>query len=423
MHMHMKLTTRLGLLAAAAACHVQAQDLERDPAAVQTVVVTATRHAMALIDSPAALSVVTRAQIEQRGADSVLDALRGELGVSLMARPISGRKAISLRGMDSRHTLMLVDGKRIGASDGVIGHSDFQNDWIPVEDIERIEVIRGPMSVLYGAEALGGVVNIITRPGRRALDVQHAGRRLDQRRRPRRRGPPPGAARRRPGGCWRHAGGHRCRKPARPGGLARRCPHQRPGRPPQARRLAAAGLAGHRLTAAGTVAPPGRRGSRGRHARTQRRAALLHQHDPDRAPARRDRLVGRLGRRAGLAHAAARLSQCAGHGQHARPGRGGVAAEPACATACSKARPRSCRARRICSPRAFERRDETLHNAGSAWRPRAGAAWRALPAGRMAAAAHAGADLRPARRTAPAASAPNGARALMRSGAWRRPGP
>jgi outer membrane receptor for ferrienterochelin and colicins len=83
---------------------------------------------------------------------------------SVAAIPISGRKAISLRGMDSRHTLVLVDGKRIGASDGVIGHSDFQNDWIPAEDIERIEVIRGPMSVLYGAEALGGVVNIITRP-------------------------------------------------------------------------------------------------------------------------------------------------------------------------------------------------------------------------------------------------------------------
>jgi outer membrane receptor for ferrienterochelin and colicins len=59
---------------------------------------------------------------------------------------------------------MLVDGKRIAASDGVIGHSDFQNDWIAAEDIERIEVIRGPMSVLYGAEALGGVVNVITRP-------------------------------------------------------------------------------------------------------------------------------------------------------------------------------------------------------------------------------------------------------------------
>lgn len=133
-------------------------------AELQTIVVSATRHAMPLVDAPAAITVVTREQIEQRGVDNVLEALRGEVGISLTPRPISGRKAISLRGMDSRHTLVLVDGKRISASDGVIGHSDFQNDWIPAEDIERIEVIRGPMSVLYGAEALGGVVHIVTRP-------------------------------------------------------------------------------------------------------------------------------------------------------------------------------------------------------------------------------------------------------------------
>lgn len=133
-----------------------------DPAP-QTVVVTATRHAMALVDAPASMAVVTREQIEQRGADNLFEALRGEVGISLQARPISGRKAINLRGMDSRHTLVLVDGKRIGASDGVIGHSDYQYDWIAVDDVERIEVIRGPMSVLYGAEALGGVVNVITR--------------------------------------------------------------------------------------------------------------------------------------------------------------------------------------------------------------------------------------------------------------------
>lgn len=154
-------TPLLSLLAAMAAGGAQAQV---EPPVAQTIVVSATRHAMALIEAPAAMTVITRKEIEQRGADNVLDALRGEVGVSMLARPISGRKAISLRGMDSRHTLVLVDGKRISASDGVVGHSDFQYDWIAAEDIERIEVIRGPMSVLYGAEALGGVVNIITRP-------------------------------------------------------------------------------------------------------------------------------------------------------------------------------------------------------------------------------------------------------------------
>ncbi|MCW5657191.1 MAG: TonB-dependent receptor [Burkholderiaceae bacterium] len=129
----------------------------------QTVVVTATRHALLFNDAPAALSVVTARDIEARGAANVLEAIRGETGLSLQGRAVGGRKVLSLRGMDSRHALFLVDGKRIGASDGVIGASDFQYDWIAVDDIERIEIVRGPMSVLYGSEAIGGVVNVITR--------------------------------------------------------------------------------------------------------------------------------------------------------------------------------------------------------------------------------------------------------------------
>lgn len=132
----------------------------------QSVVVTATRHPMPLIDAPASMDVVTREQIEQRGADNVLQALLGESGISLQSRTIGGRRGLAVRGMDGKNVLTLVNGKRISASDGVIGHSDFQYDWIPMEGIERIEVIRGPMSVLYGSEALGGVINIILRqPG------------------------------------------------------------------------------------------------------------------------------------------------------------------------------------------------------------------------------------------------------------------
>ncbi len=135
---------------------------------LEPVVVTATRYALAQVDAPASISVITAQQIAERGADNLFEALRTETGISLIGRTISGRRNISLRGMDGRHTLFLIDGKRISASDGVIGHSDFQYDWVAVQDIERIEVVRGPMSVLYGAEALGGVVNIITRsPGER----------------------------------------------------------------------------------------------------------------------------------------------------------------------------------------------------------------------------------------------------------------
>ena len=149
-----------------AGCALHGMAAADEPPLPQTVVVSATRHAMALVDAPAAMSVVTPAQIAERGADNVFEALRGETGLSLIGRTISGRRNLSLRGMDGRHTLFLVDGMRIGGTDGVVGHSDFQYDWVPVQDIERIEVLRGPMSVLYGAEALGGVVNVVTRtPG------------------------------------------------------------------------------------------------------------------------------------------------------------------------------------------------------------------------------------------------------------------
>jgi outer membrane receptor for ferrienterochelin and colicins len=138
-------------------------DAASPSAATQVVVISATRHAMALVDAPAAISVVPREKIEQLGADDLLEALRGEQGVTLFGRTIGGRKTLALRGMESRHTLYLVDGRRIGASDSVIGHTDFQLGWVAPEEIERIEVVRGPLSALYGADALGGVLQIVTR--------------------------------------------------------------------------------------------------------------------------------------------------------------------------------------------------------------------------------------------------------------------
>jgi outer membrane receptor for ferrienterochelin and colicins len=154
--------------AAALSCGGAWAQAQTELLAAQTIVVTATRHGILSTDAPAALSVVTQRDIEARGADNVFEAIRGETGLSLQGRAVGGRKVLSVRGMDSRQALFLVDGRRIGASDGVIGASDFQYDWIAVEDIERIEIVRGPMSVLYGSEAMGGVVNVITRqPGDR----------------------------------------------------------------------------------------------------------------------------------------------------------------------------------------------------------------------------------------------------------------
>lgn len=135
---------------------------------IDDVIVTATRSEIDTKDAPGSVTVINRKEIEQKGSDGIVDLIRGTTGISLRGIGTGGRKSISLRGMEGKHTLILIDGKRIPSSNDSIGpNTDYQYDWIPTENIERIEIVRGPMSVLYGADALGGVVNIITRkPGK-----------------------------------------------------------------------------------------------------------------------------------------------------------------------------------------------------------------------------------------------------------------
>ncbi|KAF1687967.1 TonB-dependent receptor [Pseudoxanthomonas broegbernensis] len=140
---------------AAVAREPSATDLER-------VVVTATRTEQNLDDAPASISVITREELRQRPVQDLSDALRGTPGVVLSGIGLT-RRGVRVRGMDSEYTLTLVDGRRINAASDAIAHADFDLGWIPAEAIERIEVVRGPMSSLYGSEALGGVVNVITR--------------------------------------------------------------------------------------------------------------------------------------------------------------------------------------------------------------------------------------------------------------------
>ncbi len=130
---------------------------------VDEIVVTATSSALRLRDAPASMSVISREALRERPVRDILDAVREVPGVTLSSAAFT-RKRINIRGMDSTHTLFLVDGRRVSASADLIAHSDFELGWIPTEAIERIEVVRGPMSALYGSEALGGVVNVITRP-------------------------------------------------------------------------------------------------------------------------------------------------------------------------------------------------------------------------------------------------------------------
>ncbi|GGZ92464.1 TonB-dependent receptor [Ignatzschineria ureiclastica] len=128
------------------------------------VVVTAGGFAQAVKDAPASISVVTQEEIAQAPFRDVTDAIADIPGVVITG---GGANAdISIRGMGSQYTLMMVDGKRQNSratrpnSDG----AGIEQGWIPpLGAIERIEVIRGPMSSRYGSDAMGGVINIITK--------------------------------------------------------------------------------------------------------------------------------------------------------------------------------------------------------------------------------------------------------------------
>ena len=124
------------------------------------VVVTASRTAQTQDQTLAPVTVIDRAQIERRQANALQDLLRGEAGVSLANNGGPGKPtSLFLRGTGSDHVVVLIDGVRIGSATS--GGAALQD--LPIEQIERIEIVRGPFSSLYGSEALGGVIQIFTR--------------------------------------------------------------------------------------------------------------------------------------------------------------------------------------------------------------------------------------------------------------------
>ena len=131
--------------------------------ALPAITVTATLTEQDARTAPASVTVIGREELAARNATDLLDAVRGAPGLTLSPRQVGGRKTLALRGLEGKHTLTLIDGRRISASDDVVGHSDYQYGWLPMSAVERIEIIRGPMSALYGSEALGGVINLISR--------------------------------------------------------------------------------------------------------------------------------------------------------------------------------------------------------------------------------------------------------------------
>lgn len=119
----------------------------------ETVVVTATRTESLVEDTSAAVDVITRQDIEAKGAIRLRDILRFSNGLYYPEDD-----SVSIRGMNPNQSLFLIDGRRITGE--VSGN--FEIDRLPVNNIKQIEIVRGPVSALYGTDALGGIINIIT---------------------------------------------------------------------------------------------------------------------------------------------------------------------------------------------------------------------------------------------------------------------
>ena len=140
---------------------------------LDTMVVTATRTAMTVKETPSTVEIVDSKKLEQTQAKTLHDALKGALGVNVF-NDFQGRSNVSIRGSESRHVLIMVDGKRLGGEAAYNSANAWDVDRIRMEDVERVEIIRGPAGAMYGSDAMGGVINVITKtPDKTTADINY----------------------------------------------------------------------------------------------------------------------------------------------------------------------------------------------------------------------------------------------------------
>nr|WP_298126950.1 TonB-dependent vitamin B12 receptor [uncultured Pseudoxanthomonas sp.] len=138
------------------AAHAQ----DRDTTDLDEVVVSGTRTAVAVEDSLVPAQVINREAIQRSQARSLSELLQGRAGISLANQGGAGKiTTLNLRGTESDHVLVLIDGVRMGSA--TAGLPALQD--LPIDQIDRVEIVRGPRSSLYGSEAIGGVIQVFTR--------------------------------------------------------------------------------------------------------------------------------------------------------------------------------------------------------------------------------------------------------------------
>jgi vitamin B12 transporter len=147
----------VSVLALAAISAVRADDeVQTQP----TVQVTASRVAETVDSTLADVSVITREDIDASGTHDVLDLLRLQAGVDLYRAGGAGQQtSLYLRGTNSNHVLVLIDGVRAAS----VNTGAYAFEWLPLDAIERIEIVRGPRASWWGSDAIGGVIQIFTR--------------------------------------------------------------------------------------------------------------------------------------------------------------------------------------------------------------------------------------------------------------------
>ncbi len=175
----MSLRLRRTLLASAISSLACGAVAAQETPQLNDIVVTASGFEQQISSAPASISVISREELERGHYQNVTDALRDVPGVVVTGGGAGDNgNDISIRGMPSQYTLILVDGRPQNSRESrPNGSAGFEQDWLPpLQAIERIEVVRGPMSTLYGSDAIGGVINVITR---KVADTWHGNIQLD----------------------------------------------------------------------------------------------------------------------------------------------------------------------------------------------------------------------------------------------------